>query len=125
MLAHKRGTLKQTIHVALDTRTQAKSQKFRRNKKMAPRSCGIVRMILSIAFLIVFVQVVTIYHFASKYPTQIDDRSRRESTNNDDYLKFEDDDNINFMHLKESMKVSSVFIPAEGRTMCLLTKWTW
>lgn len=92
---------------------------------MAPRPCGIVRMILSIAFLIVFVQVVTIYHFASKYPTQIDDRSRRESTNNDDYLKFEDDDNINFMHLKESMKVSSVFIPAEGRTMCLLTKWTW
>ena len=84
---------------------------------MAPR-CGLVRMILSIAFLIVFVQIVTIYHFASKYPTQIDDRNRRESINNDDYLKFEDD-NIDFMRLKESMKVSFSF-QKKGRIICLL-----
>ena len=55
---------------------------------------GIVKIIFSIAFLILLVQLIAVYHFSSRFPSQADGRIRRKTYDNSDYSKFEEDNDI-------------------------------
>ena len=49
---------------------------------------GVVRIILLIAFLIVIVQLITVYHFTLKYTSQIKENTRRKVSDTNDYVVF-------------------------------------
>ena len=49
---------------------------------------GVIKTILLIAFLIVIVQLITVYHFTLKYTSQIEEKTRRKVNDINDYIKF-------------------------------------
>lgn len=66
---------------------------------------GVVKTILLIAFLIVIVQLLTVYHFTLKYTSQIKEKSRRKVDELDEYITY-NGENVRFPVVNEQRLLS-------------------